>query len=188
MGLPVAVVLADEERGIELFGSSVERLALGSIVYAPAAAGLALLAFEVEQAPAVYQALITKLAAYNCYARAAAAAVSGSEVASVYDGWIRYEERDMPDRETFQSICALFANGSGDCADLVAARCAEPDALAAGGVPRLELIGSKPSGGNLYHATVIYPDGSSEDPSVTLGMPSPKRNSPWHCLSPSSSS
>lgn len=164
---PVAVVLADEEHGVELLGNSVEQLAVGPLVLAPLAGGFVVLTFEVARDPACYLHLINCLAAYNCWATEAGF-VSGS----VYDGRLSYEERDHFDgRETYQSAPALYNLGTGDCADLVAARCAEPIVFRAGGEPHLGLSRIKPGGSRVYHAVVRYPDGTTEDPSSHLGMP-----------------
>lgn len=172
--LGVAVLLGPDERGLELFGDAVSALAVGDIVFAPTKDGLVLLSFEVARDPAVYLRLIGILAAYNRYVRLTV----DDDAACIYEGLLRYEENNITvclggacrERETFQSNVALFARGAGDCADLVAARCAEPDVLEAGGAPRLFLVGERPTGGRAYHAVIQYPNGRTEDPSAALGM------------------
>lgn len=161
---PVAVVLG---HGIELLSDSIEQLAVDSIVVSPLAGGLVLLTFSVRRDPTNYLHLVNCLAAYNCWAFD-----EGLVTGSVYDGRVRYEKRNyFEGREMYQSAPALYAHGRGDCADLVAARCAEPDVFHAGGQPRLDLSHVKADGGVVYHATITYPNGDTEDPSAHLGMP-----------------
>lgn len=161
---PVAVVLAGEERGVELLSDSVEQLAVSPIVYTPLAGGFVALTFEVARGAGHYLYLINCLAAYNCWATRV-----GLVCGSVYDGYLSYDEdNSFFRRETYQSASALYARGSGDCADLVAARCAEPEVFHAGGEPHLDLSRVKPDGGRIYHAVVRYPNGATEDPSAHL--------------------
>lgn len=163
---PVAVVLAGDGRGVELLSDSVEQLAASPIVYKPLAGGFLALTFEVERGEGYYLYLVNCLAAYNCWATQV-----GLVRGSVYDGQLVYEEdNSFFGRETYQSAPALYARGSGDCADLVAARCAEPEVFHAGGEPHLALTKTRPDGGRIYHAVVRYPDGAVEDPSMHLGM------------------
>lgn len=71
--------------------------------------------------------------------------------------------------EIFRDIPTLFRRGSGDCDNLAAARVAE---LWAAGISASPYLTSRPneSGGRTYHALVLWPDGTSEDPSLILGM------------------
>ena len=71
--------------------------------------------------------------------------------------------------ERFRDIGVLLERGSGDCDNVACWRVAE---LRQGGIrarPYLKWR-TNDNGGTTYHALVIWPDGSSEDPSLLLGM------------------
>lgn len=71
--------------------------------------------------------------------------------------------------EIFLDIPALLRRGKGDCNELVPMRIAE--LWRAGIMASPYLIKARNSrGGWTYHAQVLWPDGSSEDPSLILGM------------------
>ena len=73
-------------------------------------------------------------------------------------------------QEIWQSIPALQMRGVGDCEDLACARVAER--LSVGDACRPGLKRQKrDDGGILYHVIVGNPDGTIEDPSAVLGMP-----------------
>lgn len=71
--------------------------------------------------------------------------------------------------ERFRDIGRVIENGGGDCDNLAAMRAAE---LRQNGVEASPVLTWRPNGngGTTYHALVIWPDGSSEDPSLLLGM------------------
>lgn len=171
---PVAVVLADEDHGIDLFVSSIRHLALEGPAVVTANGELAVVFFEMQRDSRGYLELIRQLVRYNRFARRAA----GGSLPGIYDGEMSYREANIAERETFKSVVAVLSSGFGDCADLVAARCAEPEVMTSGGQPKIELVGRNTHGGRLFHVTITYPDGAIEDPSALL-----LGNEPWHCPS-----
>jgi hypothetical protein len=71
--------------------------------------------------------------------------------------------------EIFQDTQTLFKRKHGDCDRLVCARL--PELWLAGVMASPYLVPHvNSSGGTTYHAIVLHPDGSGEDPSVILGM------------------
>jgi hypothetical protein len=75
--------------------------------------------------------------------------------------------------EIFLDIPALYKRGKGDCNELVPVRVAELWRAGISASPYLTKQ-ARPTGGYIYHAIVQYPDGSSEDPSLILGMHGPE--------------
>jgi hypothetical protein len=70
--------------------------------------------------------------------------------------------------EIFRDISRIRENGGGDC-DNLAAWCSAERALA--GIDARPYMTHRMQGGRtIYHALVLWPDGSSEDPSIILGM------------------
>lgn len=84
------------------------------------------------------------------------------------------EVQDMIERilrgvEIFLDVPALYARGKGDCNELAPVRVAELWQAGIDASPHL--IKERGIGGGwTYHAAVLHPDGSSEDPSRILGM------------------
>jgi hypothetical protein len=76
--------------------------------------------------------------------------------------------------EIFLDIPALLRRGKGDCNELVPMRIAELWRAGIAASPYL-LCSPNSRGGKTYHAIVKWPDGSSEDPSLILGMSGPER-------------
>lgn len=77
--------------------------------------------------------------------------------------------------EHFRDIPRIIENGGGDCDNLASWRVAE---LREHGISCRPFITwrQRPDGGTTYHVQVFYDaDGSSEDPSLLLGMGSPHR-------------
>lgn len=76
--------------------------------------------------------------------------------------------------EIFQDIPTLFRRKKGDCDRLVCARLAE---LWVAGFMASPYLVPYPngSGGTTYHAVVLHPDNTTEDPSAILGMAGPRR-------------
>jgi hypothetical protein len=74
--------------------------------------------------------------------------------------------------EIFLDIPALYRRGKGDCNELAPVRVAE---LWRSGIAASPYLTKEPNdrGGMTYHALVLWPDGSSEDPSLILGMGGP---------------
>jgi hypothetical protein len=74
--------------------------------------------------------------------------------------------------EIFLDIPALYRRGKGDCNELAPVRVAE---LWRSGIAASPYLTKEPNdrGGVTYHALVLWPDGSSEDPSLILGMGGP---------------
>lgn len=76
--------------------------------------------------------------------------------------------------EIFLDIPGLLRRGKGDCNELVPMRIAE---LWRAGIWATPYLTKAPNekGGISYHAIVVWPDGSAEDPSLILGMGGPER-------------
>ena len=75
--------------------------------------------------------------------------------------------------EIFLDIKSLYRRGKGDCNELVPVRVAE---LWRAGIAASPYLLKEPNdrGGWTYHAVVLWPDGSAEDPSLILGMGGPE--------------
>jgi len=71
--------------------------------------------------------------------------------------------------EIFLDIPGLLRRGKGDCNELVPMRVAELWRVGLAASPYLTRE-KNDRGGWTYHAIVLWPDGSSEDPSLILGM------------------
>jgi hypothetical protein len=76
--------------------------------------------------------------------------------------------------EIFLDIPGLYRRGKGDCNELVPVRVAELWRANIAASPYL-IKYPNAKGGLTYHAVVQWPDGSSEDPSLILGMGGPER-------------
>lgn len=76
--------------------------------------------------------------------------------------------------EIFLDTQALYRRGRGDCNELVPVRVAELWNAGIAASPYL-VKERNDRGGWTYHAIVLWPDGSSEDPSLILGMGGPER-------------
>jgi hypothetical protein len=73
--------------------------------------------------------------------------------------------------EVFRDIPRIIKNGGGDCDNVAAWRAAEiRHHLGVAAKPFITWR-KRPDGGTTYHVLVIWPDGSSEDPSLLLNMP-----------------
>jgi hypothetical protein len=71
--------------------------------------------------------------------------------------------------EIFREIPRIIENGGGDCDNVAAWRAAELRELGIAACPYITWR-KRPDGGTTYHVIVRWPDGSSEDPSLLLGM------------------
>lgn len=71
--------------------------------------------------------------------------------------------------ERFRDIPKIIANGGGDCDNVATWRAAELRQLGIAAQPYITWR-RRPDGGMTYHVIVRWPDGSSEDPSLLLGM------------------
>jgi hypothetical protein len=71
--------------------------------------------------------------------------------------------------EIFREIPRIILNGGGDCDNVAAWRCAELRELGINACPYITWR-TRSDGGMTYHVIVRWPDGSSEDPSLLLGM------------------
>jgi len=72
--------------------------------------------------------------------------------------------------EVFRDIPRIIENGGGDCDNVASWRAAEiRHRLGVAAKPYITWR-RRPDGGTTYHVIVIWPDGSSEDPSLLLGM------------------
>lgn len=71
--------------------------------------------------------------------------------------------------EIFLDIPALYRRGKGDCNELVPVRVAELWRAGISASPYMTCA-PKSGGGKSYHALVLYPDNSTEDVSLVLGM------------------
>jgi hypothetical protein len=83
--------------------------------------------------------------------------------------------RALKGMEIFLDLPALYRRGKGDCNELVPVRVAELWRAGIAASPYLIKGGSNERGGISYHAAVLWPDGSMEDPSLILGMGGPER-------------
>lgn len=82
-------------------------------------------------------------------------------------------ERILRGVEIFLDVPALYQRGKGDCNELAPVRIAELWQAGVDASPHL--IKERGLGGGWsYHAAVLHPDGSSEDPSRILGMGDPR--------------
>lgn len=71
--------------------------------------------------------------------------------------------------EIFRDIPRIIENGGGDC-DNLAAWCAAERVFGGAKCVRPYITSREQGGRIIYHALVKWPDGSSEDPSLILGM------------------
>lgn len=71
--------------------------------------------------------------------------------------------------ERFRDIGQIIANGGGDCDNVACWRAAELRNLGIKVNPYITWR-QRPDGGYTYHVIVRYSDGTSEDPSLLLGM------------------
>lgn len=72
--------------------------------------------------------------------------------------------------EVFRDIPRIIENGGGDCDNVASWRAAEiRHRLGIATKPYITWR-KRPDGGTTYHVIVLWPDGSSEDPSLLLGM------------------
>jgi len=71
--------------------------------------------------------------------------------------------------EIFREIPRIIQNGGGDCDNVASWRCAELRELGINACPFITWR-ERSDGGMTYHVIVRWPDGSSEDPSLLLGM------------------
>lgn len=76
--------------------------------------------------------------------------------------------------ENFREIPRILENGGGDCDNLACWRAAELRMLGIDAHPYITWR-QRADGGTTYHVIVRYPDGTSEDPSLLLGMSQPAR-------------
>jgi hypothetical protein len=75
----------------------------------------------------------------------------------------------MTGGERFRDIPRIIENGGGDCDNVAAWRAAELNELGIAAQPYITWR-KRSDGGTTYHVIVRWPDGSSEDPSLLLGM------------------
>lgn len=71
--------------------------------------------------------------------------------------------------EQFRDVARIIENGGGDCDNVASWRAAELRELGIRAQPYITWR-RRPDGGMTYHVIVRWPDGSSEDPSLLLGM------------------
>ena len=83
--------------------------------------------------------------------------------------------RVLKGMEIFMDLPALLKRGKGDCNELVPVRVAELWRTGIPSSPYLVKGQENDRGGISYHAAVLHPDGSMEDPSLILGMGGPDR-------------
>lgn len=74
--------------------------------------------------------------------------------------------------EVFRDIPRILENGGGDCDNLAAWRAAEIRHHIGDPAKPYITWRKRPDGGTTYHVICCWSDGSSEDPSLLLGMPS----------------
>ncbi len=79
--------------------------------------------------------------------------------------------------ETFRDIPRIIENGGGDCDNVACWRTAEiRHHLGVAAKPYITWRDGQTSGSKVYHVVTIWPDGSSEDSSLLLGMGGPERD------------
>lgn len=84
------------------------------------------------------------------------------DIPALYEAGVVYRP-ESPDE--WESLDIVLARGYGDCEDLASWRAAE---LQEQGIEAIaDVYNVRP---NRWHAIVVYPDGSREDPSARLGM------------------
>jgi hypothetical protein len=83
---------------------------------------------------------------------------------ALYSSGVRYK-REAPGTEEWLTAPQVLAAGTGDCEDLSAWRAAELRLL---GIPARAVVVR--TGAKRYHAVVLLPNGTYEDPSKKLGM------------------
>lgn len=133
--------------------------------------GISNLRVTVPKDEAVYQAALWTLTAVDLWCLKAAWSRRlrvGQPYRPLYEE-ICYE-REPDGQEQWLSTEALYQLGKGDCEDLACARAAERLAIGDFCSPAM-LPQPTPTGGLLYHIVIVNPDGSIEDPSALLGMP-----------------
>lgn len=77
--------------------------------------------------------------------------------------------REIGGKEKFRDIPGILDRGGSDCNDLACWRVAELWQIGVKASPYLDWQRNT-RGGITYHALVQWPDGSTEDPSIMLGM------------------
>jgi len=88
----------------------------------------------------------------------------------LYDSGIRYR-LEAPGVEEFADCESMLQKGHGDCAHLVAYRCAELREAGELATVRIKWAPMPRNGGQrVFHVVVRRADGRIEDPSVRLGM------------------
>lgn len=85
----------------------------------------------------------------------------------IYKSGVRYVAEQSA--ENWLTIPYLLQKGQGDCEDLAAWRAAELRCQGVNAIPDIRAR-QMPSGVWRAHAIVRLPDGSTEDPSLALGM------------------
>jgi hypothetical protein len=119
--------------------------------------------FKVKQDKANYLGLIDCIVEINLWC------LSQWSFPSLYDSRVLYASEPWG-QEVFQTVPALYLRGLGDCEDLVAARVSELRNHGYYAKANMSQSGRSPSGGRLFHFTVLHENGSIEDPSRLLGM------------------
>ena len=116
-------------------------------------------AFNVPASRACITAALEGLTALN------ALMIARRDLPSLYASGIRYVREQPGGPDEWQNAEELIRSKEGDCEDLAAYRAGE---LRVAGVPaRAVAIRTGPT---RFHAIVLYPDGTREDPSLQLGM------------------
>jgi hypothetical protein len=88
----------------------------------------------------------------------------------VYSAGVRYV-REAPGVEKWKGIRRVIEDGYGDCEDLASYRAAWAIVKEGRQGAHVTFSGREISPGfRLYHIFVLYPDGTTEDPSARLGM------------------
>jgi len=90
-------------------------------------------------------------------------------VPPLYTSGVQYVE-EPPDVDSFVDASTVLKRGAGDCAHLAAWRVAELLELGEPAKVRIKWAPENPRGPRAFHAEVRRADGTTEDPSKTLGM------------------
>lgn len=92
--------------------------------------------------------------------------IKNDNLPSIYDAGIEYKQENRGE-ENWRTADQVFSDGYGDCEDLAAYRAAELQLAGIDAQPEIipiKITNSRRS----YHARVRLPDGSVDDPSITL--------------------
>lgn len=111
---------------------------------------------------------------------------TGREPTPLYASGVRYRP-EPPGQEDWDTCMQVYPRGWGDCEDLAGIRVGElrraGETSARADTYRSRI---RPDGSAVWHAIVVRGDGTLEDPSQLLGMPTHRghvpEGTPWHAV------